>query len=346
MVSLIPFLCMGTTACSKPATVPSPAPKPNYSSREVKFDVPDLTLAGTFEIPLRVTGKAPAVLLLPGSGPTDRNGNSGLGVKTDVLKEIAEELAKNGIASLRFDKRAIKIYAAKWPKDIKTINHFFCWKNFVDDAKAAYDFMSKQPEVDMAKTGILGHSEGALIALQIGSDRDGFVNRPHLTILLGSTGRPMGHVLHDQIAYRLKLQGATEAIAKPYLDYTDKACQALAEGKPLPADKAPDGLETLFGPAALELMGSYCRIDPCDLAKKVDGPVLVINGEHDTQVSAKKDTPRLLEALRPRGNLKSMIVPNASHNLKSTKTAGDDAFTGPIVPEALALIVKFAKANL
>ena len=45
----------------------------------------------------------------------------------------------------------------------------------------------------------------------------------------------------------------------------------------------------LFGPAALELMGSYCQIDPCALAKKVVGPVLVINGEHDTQVSAKKD---------------------------------------------------------
>jgi hypothetical protein len=73
-----------------------------------------------------------------------------------------------------------------------------------------------------------------------------------------------------------------------------------------------------------------------------------MNGQKDTQVSAERDTPRLIAALegRAKGNLDSMIVPDASHNFKSTKGVTDDAFTGPMIPEPLALIVKFAKANL
>ncbi len=110
----------------------------------------------------------------------------------------------------------------------------------------------------------------------------------------------------------------------------------------------PKGLEGLFNPSALDIMGSYCRIDPTDLAKKFQGPVLVVNGAHDTQVSAERDAPRLIATFKARkgGVLDSLIVPDASHNLKSTSDGNDDAFSGPIVPVALAKIVQFAKANL
>src|SRR5262245_46384223 len=110
-----------TTGCAKPPTSAAAA-KPREKSREVTFDSDGLKLEGTFELPIGVTGRAPAVLLLPGSGPTDRNGNSRLGITTDLLKQIAEELAKNGIASLRFDKRAIAHYSSNWPKDIKEMS--------------------------------------------------------------------------------------------------------------------------------------------------------------------------------------------------------------------------------
>lgn len=314
------FLAVSSMGCQKPPQVPVGKPIQVAQSRDVTFESHGLKLQGTLQLPMGVTGKTPAILLLPGSGPTDRNGNSGLGITTDLLKQIAEELAKNGIASLRFDKRAIKIYADKWPKDMKEMNKYFSWQNFIDDASAAYDFMGKQPEVDMAKTGILGHSEGALIALQIGSARSGFINRPHATILLGSTGRPMGPILHEQIARQLKIGGATPDVTKTYLDYVDNACKALKVNKPLPGTP-PQGLESLFNPTVLDIVGAYCRIDPTDYAKKIEGPVLVMNGKNDTQVSAERDTPRLLEALKSRSfdKVESMIVPDASHNFKSTK---------------------------
>ena len=347
MVSLIPLILASTLSCSKSTPVVKPPSKVAFSSREVKFDVPDLTLEGTFELPIGTTGKVPAILLIPGSGPTDRNGNSGFVITTDLLKQIAEELAKNGIASLRFDKRAIRHYSSKWPKDMKEINHFFRWESFVNDASAAFDFLASQPEVDGTRVGILGHSEGALISLQIGSDRRGKPNAPKATFLMGSTGRPMGIIIHEQIARELKNGGASEAVTKQYLDYVDSACSALKDGKPLPPGM-PTPLGALFNPAALDIVGAYCRIDPVDLAKKVQGPVLVMNGAHDTQVSAERDTPRLLEALKSRktGQVEALIVSDASHNFKNTKGSSDDAFNGPMVAKPLALIVKFAKANL
>ena len=343
---------LAALGCGKPPVAPSVAvapvaPKADGKTRAVKFDSHGLMLEGTLQLPEGVVGKASAVLLIPGSGPTDRDGNSGLGIKTDLLKQIAEELAKNGIASLRFDKRAIKIYMASWPKDIKEMNHFFAWQNFVDDASAAFDFLRQQPEVDSAKVGILGHSEGALISLNIGADRTGKPNAPKAMILMGSTGRPMGIILHEQVARQLKGSGTSEAVGKPYLDYVDAACKALAKNKPLPPNM-PQGLGSLFSPAALEILGSYCRLDPTDFAKKVRGPVLVMNGKNDSQVSAERDTPRLLAALKSRvsGTVDSLIVPDASHNFKSTVKVGDDAFEGPIVPEPLALIIKFVTAYL
>ena len=73
-----------------------------------------------------------------------------------------------------------------------------------------------------------------------------------------------------------------------------------------------------------------------------------MNGQKDTQVSAERDAPRLVSALKTRtsGKVESLIVPDTSHNFKSTKFGTDDAFEGPMIPEAMAMIIKFAKANL
>ncbi len=343
----------------------SGTPKAAITSREVTFEVKGLTLSGTLQLPgarlspessrnsdtssyQRDISPAPALLLLPGSGPTDRDGNSSvLTEKVDLLKQIAEELAKNGIASLRFDKRAIRTYQAKWPKDMAAINQFFSWPNFVDDASTAFDFLAKQPEIDPARVGILGHSEGALISLQIDSDRSGKSNAPRATILLGGTGRPMGIVIHEQISRLLKKQQAPADVAKTYIDYTDAACAALAAGKPLPPN-TPQGLVTLFNPSVLDIVGAYCRIDPVNLAKKSGGDFLVMNGAHDTQVSADRDTPLLVAALKGRsgGTVDSLIIPDASHNLKSTASGNDDATAGPMNLAALNKIIEFAKKSL
>ena len=302
---------------------------------EVTFKGADgFELAGTFEAPAG-DKPCPAVLLLPGSGPTDRDGNSKLlTVKIDILKQIADRLTVAGIATLRFDKRAIARYQASWPKTLPELNIFFSWRHFVGDAEGGLAYLRGRAEVDPARVSMLGHSEGALITLQVASELS---NPPAALVLIGSTGRPMGQVLHDQIAQSLAKNPALDP--KPYLDYTDAACTALAAGHPLPPNP-PTGLQSLFNASVLDIMGAYCRINPTDLAKKYSGPVLVINGADDTQVSPSKDTPPLAAALkgRSKGSVEVMIAPNASHCLKSTTDGNKDAFAGPVDPKALEKI--------
>lgn len=288
-------------------------------------------LAGTFEAPA-ASKPCPAVLLLPGSGPTDRDGNTKLlPVKIDVLKQIADRLAQVGIASLRFDKRAIARYQSEWPKSPDALNHFFSWRHFVEDAEGALTYLRSRPDVDPNRVAMVGHSEGALITLQAASE---LAKPPVAVVLIGCTGRPMGPVIHDQIARQLT--HAPQLDPKIYLAYVDAACAALAAGKPLPPNP-PTGLQALFNSTVLDIMGAYCRLDPCAVAAKVKGPALVINGQDDTQVSPVKDTKPLVAALEARssGTVDVLIVPGASHNLKSTKTEGPDAMSGPVDPRAL-----------
>ena len=317
-----------------------------YPTRELDVNTNDLTLTGTFEAPAD-SGKHPALLLLPGSGPTDRDDNQLPLMHTDLLKTIADDLAKHGIATYRFDKRAVAHYKTYWPKSPEEMNKFFAWSKFVGDAKAALATLRAQPEVDPARVGLLGHSEGSLISLQIASDTANSSDAPKVLVLLGSTGRPMGIVIHEQIVAVLKKQGASDEVAKPFIDYTDAACAAAAAGKPFPPN-TPAGLKSLFNPTTLDIVGAYCRLDPAVLAKNFSGPALAINGQNDTQVSAERDTPRLVEALKSRskGSVDSFIAPDASHCLKSTAGGNMDQFDGPIVPGVLEHIEAFCKANL
>jgi len=334
---IVGLLGVVVTSCGAKPPIAEPAPTQHGPvNAEVTFKGSDgFELAGTFEAPAG-DKPCPAVLLLPGSGPTDRDGNSKLvPAKIDILKQIADRLTVAGFATLRFDKRAIARYQASWPKTLPELNQFFSWRHFVEDAEGGLAYLRERAEVDSARVSMLGHSEGALISLQVASELS---SPPVALVLIGSTDRPMGQVLHDQIAQSLA-KNNPKLDPKPYLDYTDAACAALAAGQPLPPNP-PTGLQGLFNGSVLDIMGAYCRIDPTDLAKKYAGPVLVINGEDDTQVSPTEDTKPLAAALkgRAKGSVVVMIVPGASHNLKSTADGNKDAFEGPVDPRALEKI--------
>ena len=181
---------IGGMAASGPALA-APAPPAASMSREVTFTgAGGLVLQGTLLLPAAQPGtKTPAMLLLAGSGPTDRDGSSPLvgDVTGDgLLKQIATRLAAAGIATLRYDKRATKGYAAHFPKDPAGLNAFFSWKNFVDDAQAGMDFLRVQSQIDPARVGVLGHSEGGMIAIQLGAKST--TTRPAALVLVGTPG--------------------------------------------------------------------------------------------------------------------------------------------------------------
>lgn len=315
-------------------------------SHDVEFPGADgLTLKGTLLLP-DPTGPHAAVLLLPGSGPTDRNGNQPPMLMTDLLKQIAESLAEAGVATLRFDKRATRTYAGEWPRELDAIDAFFAWTKFVGDASGALAHLRGRPEIDPARVAIAGHSEGGMIALQVAHDLTDTDHAPKGLILLATAGRKIDVVLREQVEANLEHNIPDEQQRAEFMAKLEACITAVLRREPLP-DDLPIGLRPLFNPTVRSLLYSYFTIDPADLAAKVRGPVLIVQGEADAQVSSDRDTPRLETALTARasGDLHTVIIPGASHNFKDTMN-NPLGFTGPVVPQAIEAITTWVRMHL
>jgi uncharacterized protein len=332
--------CAGQPA-SEPAAAAATPPGP----QEVEFrGYGDLELKGTLLLPAGA-GPHPAVLLLPGSGPTDRDGNQPPMLTTDLLKQIAERLAQEGIASLRYDKRAVPgTYGEQFPNEPDEMNRFFGYRAFVDDAKAALAFLQDRPEVDGARTAVVGHSEGGLFALQIAADLAGTPRAPAANALLATAGRPLDAVMREQVSRLLKQQGAPDEIAQGYMKDMERAMDAIKRERKVPED-LPVGLQPLFPPYATDLLHAYLTVDPADLARRAAGPALVLQGDRDVQVSHERDAPPLHAALASREAYPTTlaIIQGASHNLKPVKDEAEPGFAGPVEPTAMDTLAGWLK---
>ncbi len=318
------------------------------SSREVSFKgAGGFEMSGTLLMPPGAKN-VPAFVLLPGSGPTDRDGSvPQMNLKIDVLKQVAERLAENGIASYRFDKRAAHVNSTRWPKDRSQIPAFFSWKNHIGDATAAYNFLRQQPGINPNKVGLIGHSEGALIALKIASDP---TNQVAGLIMLAGQGRPLDVVVMQQLREKLPGQLAAAGIQNQlpvYLDYAQRALDELKKDGTLPPNP-PAGLAGLFNVSTLVFLHENLQDDPAKLATTYPNDVLVMNGELDNQVSPQNDAQSLYAAFKQRkmGLVDLVIVPGASHAFKATPDRATDQMDGPMVPASLDAITAWCKRHM
>jgi pimeloyl-ACP methyl ester carboxylesterase len=319
-----------------------------FTEREVSFaGVGGLQLRGALVLPASAKGKVPGVLLLPGSGPVDRDGNAPP-IITTVLKQIAERLASDGYASLRFDKRATSGYASSWPTDPGALDEFFSWDKFVGDALGGLAFLQNQREINSKQVLIAGHSEGAMIAIQIAHDLEGKSNAPAGLILLSSPGRPGGQVITEQIDASLKRANITGEKAKTYRDSLQLAISQISKDGTVPPNMPAD-LAGLFGAGSIKLWQAELAFDPPKVLSVYSGPVLLIQGEKDIQSSAVNDFPLLQSALKQckRGTYKAIVILSTSHNLKHVENENlDPAFKGPVVPQVLDTISDWLKQTL
>jgi acetyl esterase/lipase len=308
------------------------------TEQEVTFKGADgLELKGTLSLPDGINTAIPGVLFLSGSGPADRNGNQPPSVVTDLQKQIADRLLSAGIASLRFDKRALPGYVARIPKDIRAVNDFFAWEKFVEDAKAALKFLGEQRGVDPQRLIVAGHSEGGMIATQIAADTVGKPEAPAGLILMATPGRTLDHLIREQVRGGLNRSQMSEDAKKPYLDYVEAAIKQIKDKGTVPPNP-PIGLGPVFPPSAVKLLKSYFTVDPARLVEHFEGDVLVMQGEKDIRVLAGKDAPLLEAALKKRkkGAVEIFIVPSASHNFKLVGDPNKEVgFTGQVEPAAL-----------
>jgi hypothetical protein len=265
------------------------------------------TLHGTLTLPAG-PGPFPVVVILAGSGPTDRNGNSGEQLRTDAYKLLAAALSAKGVATLRYDKRGVagSALATAQESDLR-------FETYADDAVAWITKLRKDPR--FTRVFIVGHSEGSLVGI-LAAERtrvDGFVS-------LAGAGRKVPALLHEQLA-----KGAPNLVVE-----SDAIAAQLQRGQRV--DDVPDELQSLYRPSVQPYLISWFRYDPAAEIAKLTIPVAIVQGDADVQVTV--GDAKLLSAADPAATL--LIVPGLSHPLKhvaGTNPADENpAYTDPSLP--------------
>ena len=251
---------------------------------------PQGDLAGTLVAPAE---GQPLVLIIPGSGPTDRDGNNPLGVTAASYRLLAEALAGGGIGTLRTDKRGM-----------------FASKAAVADANAVTiaDYVTDTASwVGAARTAtgaeciwLLGHSEGGIVALAAAQEVPDLCG----IILVAVPGRPLATVLREQLR-------ANPANA-PLLDEAEAAIATLETGERVDVTPLHPALQSLFAPAVQGFLIDLMAQDPAALAKQTDLPMLIVHGGTDLQVTATD--AQMLRVAAPQA--KYLQIPAMNHVLK------------------------------
>ncbi len=252
---------------------------------------------------------APIVVIVPGSGPTDRDGNNG-GMVSNALKFLAEDLASKGISSIRVDKRGLFSSARAGSPNAVRVDIY--GEDYRAWAKTAIE-TSGQP-----CAFLLGHSEGGLMVSAAALGQENICG----VITMAAPGFRLSDVLRAQ----LKANPAN----RPLLKQAEKAIVALEAGERVDVSKMHSALQGLFYPEVQDFLISIFAADPAQILAAIDAPKLVIQGEHDLQVS-KEDAQRLAEMSG--GEL--VLVPKMNHVLKTApkrRSANFKAYNSPDTP--------------
>jgi pimeloyl-ACP methyl ester carboxylesterase len=296
-----------------------------------------VTLSGTLLLPMiSEIERVPGVVLVAGSGPTDRDGNNRfVPVKIDLLKQIAELLARNGIASLRYDKRGVGASTPMPEHRLDEQERFWAWDHFVGDVQAAHAELLRHDEIKPYATALLGHSEGGLLSLAAAQAMG--KKGPYAVVLASTPGRPLHEIVHDQIARNSPPKVSAEA---------DRIMQTIIETGHAPLD-TPEELKLVFPDSVGAFLQRALTFDPAKVLESIDATCLLLQGGADQQVVPMADVQPLVDALARRSRPGEVaVLPMLSHNLKMVSGPADPGFAGPLAPAAADKLSSWLKLVL
>jgi acetyl esterase/lipase len=337
-------------------TVPAASGVASLSGeREVTFTSGADTIYGTLLLPEGQAKNLPAAVILAGSGPTDREGNSKLiSGPVETLRNFAGVLAGQGIASLRYDKLGTGKTGLATHPDPATIG----FDLYVDEALAAYALLRARPEVDPHRMIFLGHSEGGLISLVIANQlKDGSDALAALALAAPPGFRYLDTIkqqLTDQYTRAQQAGQVTHEQANTALMELDRTVTSLRQTGHVPPDLTTPALKVVFTPTNEKFLSEVDRYDPRQLAASLPPtlPALVLHGTKDQQIGTP-DEQNLMQGFQTAGNTKATLaeLPDVDHVFKEvpgTPNVSTD-YGNPALRfsmDAASRLMAFVKANL
>ncbi|MDF1743187.1 MAG: alpha/beta hydrolase [Gimesia sp.] len=277
MLTIVSFLIVSSSSIAAP------------SEKIVTLKTETRTLKGTLLTP-ETKDKIPVALIIAGSGPTDRDGNNPL-MQNNSLKMLASELFKNGIATLRYDKRGIG------QSKMTNLNESeLRFDNYIQDAKEWLDFLKRNQKFNQII--VIGHSEGSLIGMIASHQKD--VDK---FISIAGSGQPADQIIREQLKAQPKI------ISEQSTPILDK----LPHGETV--KDVPPLLQSLFRPSVQPYLISWFQYDPQKELAKFKKPILILQGTTDIQVSVK-DAEILAKANQ---RAQKMIINDMNHIMKKSE---------------------------
>ncbi len=305
-----------------------------FTESEVSFQTEDSNIVGNITVP-EGKGPFPAVIVIAGSGPFDRNGDanqSGLQLSS-TYRDIAYALAREGFVTLRYDKRGIGNSTGEggdFPEPS------------LRDLKAAVAFLKDNPEVDPERIALVGHSLGGLWSLMEAAED------PEIAALclMATPAQPMGEILVEQIEWFVRAQGGDDTVVAAVVAQQRAVYAQLSSGAlDLSATSPSERYQFEYVKAIMDIAGA-------DYAKEIKCPALILQGDKDLFTIIPEEAQLLKQAFNEGGNDKVQLVifTDLDHVFRPTPNQpSPDLYyqdRGPIPTEVVQTIVDWMKDNL
>ena len=327
-----------------------------YYTEEVTFinSTDNITLAGTLTLPAK-EGKYPVVVLISGSGPQNRDEEL-MGHKPFLV--VADYLTRNGIGVLRYDDRGTAQSGGRFSTATSS--------DFSNDAEAAVEYLRTRHEVDSLRIGLIGHSEGGIIAPMVAARN----KRVAFVVMLAGVGVPGHEVLKTQVEDMAKASGVPDSARKINNRITERMYELILtcsdqkyvldsltvyirqSEQVVQPEFSIDVDDPLLKATARWMLSPwmqyFLRYDPAPTLRKVTCPVLALNGTKDMQVAAQSNLSAIRKALEEGGNTDVTVreLPGLNHLFQECTTGALDEYATieqTFAPSALEIIVAWIK---